>query len=120
MSRQKREGWREQGREEKEEEEGTVSTEGKNQTRQAQTAGVKEERGCGNGEQEGKEEQVRSTDKYQGKKKRKTREKTEVLQTQRPDPVGNSVWRFLFFPTADGDEFLGKLSRTCRSKQGDR
>lgn len=65
----------ERERERKEEEGRTVS--GKNQTRQGQTAGVKEERGCGNGEREGKEEQVRSTDKY-CEKTRKTREITDV------------------------------------------
>lgn len=50
------------------------------------------------------------------KKKRKTREITDVQQTQRPSPVRTQCGVFVF-PTADGEEFLGKVSRTCQSKQ---
>lgn len=80
---EKRRTEREREREKKEaEEEGKTARTERRQwetppPRQGQTAGVKEERGCGNGQQERKEEQVRSTDEYQ-EKKRKTREITDV------------------------------------------
>lgn len=67
-----------------------------NPPRRGQTAGVKEERGCGNGEQERREEQVRSTDEYQEKKEKDKRDNGRTVNTEARPSQEPSVGFFVF------------------------